>query len=235
MNGTYTNYVDIGDISSFSEIFISKSDFDSDVLRQYKSIMLSTNNMSDISISGHLMFCKISDFDVSSKYIPSVSTIVKDSVSDIIDPVKESVVSLIDSGSKNMINCTSATDVTYIDIPCLVQAGTYTLSFESLTSDDTDASVCKVEFTDVATNVHGTAYIQRGNSVNASIDVDGESTSIRVYASDTYANSENDNITATNAMLCTSYDWKLSNKYVDYCPTVKELYEMIQNIQSQLQ
>lgn len=235
VNGTYTNYIDIGDISSFSDIFISKSDFDSDISRQYKSIMLSTNNMSDISISGHLMFCKISDFDVSHKYIPSVSTIVEDSVSDIIDPVKESVVSLIDSGSKNMINCTSATEVTYVDIPCQVQAGTYTLSFESLTSDDTDASVCKIEFTDSSSTVHGTSYIQRGNNVNASINVDGESTNIRIYASDTYSNSEDDNITAANAMLCTSYDWKLSNKYVNYCPTVKELYEMIQDIQSQLQ
>ena len=235
VNGTYTNYIYTGDISSFSDIFINKSDFDSDISRQYKSIMLSTDNMSDISISGHLMFCKISDFDVSHKYIPSVSTIVENSVSDIIDPVKESVVSLIDSGSKNVINCTSATEVTYIDIPCNVQAGTYTLSFESLTSDDTDASVCKIEFTDSSSTVHGTSYIQRGNNVNASINVDGESTNVRIYASDSYSNSEDDNITATNAMLCTSYDWKLSNKYVDYCPTVQELYEMIKNIQSQLQ
>lgn len=235
VNGTYTNYIYTEDISSFSDIFINKSDFDSDISRQYKSIMLSTDNMSDISISGHLMFCKLSDFDVSHKYIPSVSTIVEDSVSDIIDPVKESVASLLDSGSKNMINCTSATEVTYIDIPCHVQAGTYTLSFDSLTSDDTDASVCKIEVTDASSNVHGTSYIQRGNNVNASINVDGESTNIRIYASDSYSNSEDDNITAANAMLCTSYDWKLSNKYVDYCPTVKELYEMIQNIQSQLQ
>ena len=230
-NGTYTDYKYVG--QSFSDVVFNRSFFST--LYKYKAILLSTEHMSDIHTSGHLMFCKMSDFDVSESYVPSVSMVVEDSVSSIVDPVKESVASLIDSGSKNMINCTSATEVTYVDIPCHVQAGTYTLSFESLTSDDTDASVCKAEFTDSSTNVHGTSYIQRGNNVNASINVDGESTNIRIYASDSYANSENDNITATNAMLCTSYDWKLSNKYVDYCPTVQEIYEMIQNIQSQLQ
>ena len=230
-NGTYTDYKNI--VHSFNDVVFNRSFFSTEY--SYRAILLSTEHMSDIHTDGHLMFCKMSDFDVSKKYVPSVSMVVEDSVSDIIDPIKDSVVSLIDSGSKNMINCTSATEVTYVDIPCHVQAGTYTLSFESLTSDDTDASVCKIEFTDSSTNVHGTSYIQRGNNVNASINVDGESTNIRIYASDSYANSENDNITVTNAMLCTSYDWKLSNKYVDYCPTVQELYEMIQNIQSQLQ
>lgn len=229
-NGTYTDYKYVG--QSFNDVVFNRSFFST--LYKYKAMLLSTEHMSDIHTSGHLMFCKMSDFDVSENYVPSISMVVENSVSSIVDPVKESVASLIDSGSKNMINCTSATEVTYVDVPCHVQAGTYTLSFESLTSDDTDASVCRIEFTDSSTNVHGTSYIQRGNNVNASINVDGESTNIRIYASDTYANSENDNITITNAMLCTSYDWKLSNRYVDYCPTVQELYEMIQNIQSQL-
>ena len=45
-------------------------------------------------------------------------------------------------------------------------------------------------------------------------------------------NSAGDTVTFTNAMLCAADDWAISQRYVPYCPSMPELYQMIQNIQS---
>ena len=146
------------------------------------------------------------------------------------------ITSLINDGAKNLIEFKSGSNTLptrWIDIPCTVSEGEYVISFESLTSTDTDATVCQMALFDGTTARSKWQNLNRGTNISANVSVLGDTTHIRIYASDSYAHSENDTVTITNAMLCTKDNWDMSHDYVDYCPTVKELYQMVKDLQSQ--
>ena len=137
----------------------------------------------------------------------------------------------IDSGAKNRltINSGSSTPPTrWINIPVSVEAGKYRVYFGTLASDDTDAEKCQACFLDSSNaQVSNWLSFERGSAVSAAETLTSTATTLRLYASDSYAHSEGDTVTFTDGMVCAESDWAISQKYVPYCPTMPELYQMI--------
>lgn len=142
----------------------------------------------------------------------------------------------IDGGAKNRltINSGSSTPPTrWIDIPVNIEPGTYHVYFGDLASDDTDAETCQMIFFDSSMQqASGWLMLPRGNDVSGVITVTAAAATFRLYPSNSYANSTGDTVTFTNAMICAEAEWAMSQKYVPYCPTLPELYAMIQALQS---
>lgn len=152
------------------------------------------------------------------------------------DAMREAEIRQIDSGAKNRltINSGSSTPPTrWIDIPVSIAPGTYHVFFGNLASDDTDAETCQMTFFDSSMQqASGWLMLPRGENVSGVITITAAASAFRLYPSNSYANSAGDTVTFTNAMLCAADDWAISQRYVPYCPSMPELYQMIQNIQS---
>ena len=137
----------------------------------------------------------------------------------------------LDSGSKNKcpVNSGSNTLPTrWLQISLVLPAGVYKLKIGSLVSDDTDTNTCQFVFFDSSnTAISNYVYLSRGSDVDATLTLTGESAYCRLYPSDSYAHSENDTVTATDIMVCDYDEYQISNKYVPYCPTLYELYQMV--------
>lgn len=142
----------------------------------------------------------------------------------------------IDTGAKNRltINSGSSTPPTrWINIPVSVEAGKYRVYFGTLASDDTDAETCQAIFMDTSNaNVSNWMMLTRGNDASAVATVTSAATTLRLYPSDSYAHSEGDTVTFTDGMVCAEPDWAISQEYAPYCPTLQELYAMIQALQN---
>lgn len=152
-------------------------------------------------------------------------------VASAIKVISNAVAEQIDSGSKNRltINSGSSTPPTrWINIPVSVESGNYRVYFGNLTSDDTDAEKCQACFLDSAnTQVSNWLSFERGTDVSAAATLTGSATTFRLYPSDSYAHSEGDTVTFSDGMVCAESEWSISQKYVPYCPTMPELYQMI--------
>lgn len=137
----------------------------------------------------------------------------------------------LDSGAKNKcpVNSGSNTLPTrWLQIPLVLPAGVYKLKIGNLVSDDTDTSTCQFVFFDSSNiAISNYAYLSRGDDVTATMTLTGESSYCRLYPSDSYAHSENDTVTATDIMICDYDEYTISDKYVPYCPTLYELYQMM--------
>lgn len=142
----------------------------------------------------------------------------------------------IDSGAKNRLTISSGSNTPptrWIDIPVSIEPGTYHVYFGNLTSDDTDAETCQMIFFDSSMQqASGWLMLPRGNDVSGVITVTAAATTLRLYASDSYAHSAGDTVTYTDGMVCKDTDWAISQRYVPYCPTMPELYQMILALQS---
>lgn len=112
---------------------------------------------------------------------------------------------IINPGEENMMTVTSGSSVPptrWIDIPVSVSAGGYRVSFDTLTSNDTDASTCQAIFMDSGNNtVSAWIMLERGSNVSAFATVTSAATVLRLYASDTYAHSEGDTVTYTGGAI----------------------------------
>lgn len=145
------------------------------------------------------------------------------------DAIEEVLTDLINTGGKNKcpVNSGSNTLPTrWLQISVTLEPGTYRFYCGTLSSDDTDASICQVVGFD-SSNAQATNYIYptRGSDVSADLIVTATTSYIRIYPSDTYAHSENDTVTVTNLMICKKSDWNVSQTYEPYCPTVRQLYD----------
>ena len=147
------------------------------------------------------------------------------------EKLQAAVVGLIDSGAKNRMTINSGSNTLptrWINIPVSFESGNYRVYFGNLTSDDTDAEKCQACFLDSAnTQVSNWLSFERGTDVSAAATLTGSATTFRLYPSDSYAHSEGDTVTFTDGMVCAESDWSISKKYVPYCPTMEELYQMI--------
>lgn len=137
----------------------------------------------------------------------------------------------IDTGAKNRltINSGSSTPPTrWINIPVSVEAGKYRVYFGNLMSDDTDAEICQACFLD-GSNQQTSNWMSfsRSAAVSASATLTAAATTLRLYASDSYAHSEGDVVSFVDGMVCKEAEWEISQTYVPYCPTMPELYQMI--------
>lgn len=137
----------------------------------------------------------------------------------------------INGGAKNRmtINSGSSTPPTrWINIPVSVEAGKYRVYFGNLMSDDTDAEICQACFLD-SSNQQASNWMtfSRSAAVSASATLTAAATTLRLYASDSYAHSEGDVVSFVDGMVCKEEEWEISQTYVPYCPTMAELYQMI--------
>ena len=142
---------------------------------------------------------------------------------------------VVDAGAKNFAQTDSGSATQYAQIRCAVPAGTYKVSFSSLSSDDTDATQCQIYFLDEARQaiVSSRGLINRGTGVVSNdVNVSSDAGWIWIYASDTLSRSSGDTVSFSGAMCCTKAAWDASHTYRPYAPTNKELYNMIISLQN---
>lgn len=157
-------------------------------------------------------------------------------VASSIKVISNAVAEQIDTGAKNRltINSGRSTPQTrWINIPVSVEAGKYRVYFGTLASDDTDAEICQACFLD-ASNQQASNWMSfiRSAAVSASATLTAAATTLRLYASDSYAHSEGDVVSFVDGMVCKEEEWEISQTYVPYCPTMAELYQMILDLGS---
>lgn len=136
----------------------------------------------------------------------------------------------VDEGAKN--HCTlasgSSTPPTrWIDIPVSdVGVGQWVMSFGTLTSTDTDDTFCQALCLNSRNQqVSNWVNFKRESNTNKIFTTTDTVSYIRLYPANSDASSEGDTVTFTNGMICTLADWNVSQKFVPYCPTNRELYE----------
>lgn len=152
-------------------------------------------------------------------------------VASAIKVISNAVAGQIDTGAKNRLTISSGSNTPptrWINIPVNIEAGKYRVYFGTLASDDTDAEICQACFLDSnSAQVSNWLSFERGSDVSAAATLTSTATTLRLYASDSYAHSAGDTVTYTDGMVCKDTDWAISQKYVPYCPTMAELYQMI--------
>ena len=135
------------------------------------------------------------------------------------------------NGSKNLLLNTfgkSSSGSEWTDIPIVAPAGSYVLSFQTLTSTDTDVSTCKVVFYNSSNQaVSSNLMFSRGSNVYKDVTLTGVSAYVRVYCADTVSHGTGDTVTYSGAMLCSSTDWAISDSYVVPKPYVDALVGLI--------
>lgn len=140
---------------------------------------------------------------------------------------------LVDSGAKNLspTNSGSNPSGTWFQFNIELPPGEYVLYIGTLASTDTDADTCQFGIFDSSWNNLIGSYPQlpRGNQIWIPFSTNGDSAAARVYCSDTSAHGTSDTVTVTNLMVCTRAAWEVSRRYVPYCPSLAQLYAMIQN------
>lgn len=137
----------------------------------------------------------------------------------------------INSSAKNRLTINSGSNTLptrWINIPVSVEAGKYRVYFGNLMSDDTDVETCQACFLD-SSNQQASNWMSfsRSAAVSASATLTAAATTLRLYASDSYAHSEGDVVSFVDGMVCKEEEWAISQTYVPYCPTMAELYQMI--------
>lgn len=137
------------------------------------------------------------------------------------------IVELVNGGGKNRATVNDTSGTRNVVIPVNLPAGDWVIHFGEITSDDTDATVCRVALADATDTAVWSGGTTRGTDKSIEVTLESAAVSLYVYASDNYNHSSGDTVTVTNLMICTKTDWGVSQAYVPYCPTMPELYEMI--------
>lgn len=145
------------------------------------------------------------------------------------EKLQAAVTGLIDSGAKNILPVNSGSNSTWFNLSVNAKAGDYILYIGHLESTDADSTTCQIAFLDSGGSTVG-AYkqMERGDGVYTAVTLTSDNlATVRIYSSDSYAHSSGDTVSFTEAMLCTAADWEISRKYIPYCPSMAELYQMI--------
>ena len=133
------------------------------------------------------------------------------------------IAEIIDSGSKNRMKQSSGqVTSSWIDIPVDLPAGTWVVSFTSLTSTDTDASTCRGRFFTAGVSAVSNYFsIPRGSNVSATVTTTGEAAILRINPSDTVEHSSGDTITVAGGMICTQAEFDVAPDFAAYKPDAK--------------
>ena len=178
-----------------------------------------------------VMICPKSYWDISDTYEPYCSTLPEIYAEQSKDTA--ALTNLINTGSKNLMPTPDGQSVPptrWINVPIVLQPGTYRVFFGDLQSDDTDDTRCQAAFLAGATQVSNWLTFDRGTNVYSGVCTITEETGIfRLYPSTSYASSAGDTVTFTNCMICKESDWQISQTYVPYCPTLPEIYALIKS------
>jgi len=144
-----------------------------------------------------------------------------------------SLINLINTGSKNLMPTPDGQSVPptrWINVPIVLQPGTYRVFFGDLQSDDTDDTRCQAAFLAGSAQVSNWLTFERGTNVYSGVcTITAETAIFRLYPSTSYAMSEGDTVTFSDCMICKESDWQISQTYVPYCPTLPELYALIKS------
>lgn len=93
-----------------------------------------------------------------------------------------------------------------------IPVGRYVVSFDSITSDDTDSNTCRGMFYDEDYGYASNYFqIPRGNNVNVTVSINSTAKHFRINQSDTLANSAGDTMSFTGLRICTESAWDESN------------------------
>lgn len=139
---------------------------------------------------------------------------------------------VVNSGGKNKMQTDSGQSTPptrWINIPIVLQPGVYVVYFGDLQSNDTDSAVCQACFMDGATQVSNWLAFNRGQDVAAIATIRAQTATFRLYPSDSYAHSEGDIVTFSQAMICNKSLYDISPQYEPYCPTLFELYNLVKS------
>lgn len=144
---------------------------------------------------------------------------------------KSAIAEIVDNGAKNRLQQSDFTTTTSsIDIPCVLPPGKYVLYRGNLQSTDTDANTCLFRLYDDSggSNVQRlNQTILRGEGLTYRFTITDKATFARFYPSDTAAHSSGDTLTAENMMICPAELYDISTEFVEYCPTLAELYKRV--------
>ena len=148
------------------------------------------------------------------------------------------LIELVDSGSKNLMptaNGSNPAGESWFRQDIQLPAGNYIIWFDSYTTTDTDEHECRIGFFDAnGDNSSSYVYVKVDSNRTAThvaipIRLNKACTNVRFYPSKTVSTSSGDTLTFTGCMICTEQSWRISKKNVPYCPTLQDLYAMIQN------
>lgn len=141
------------------------------------------------------------------------------------------LVEVVNAGAKNHALETDKTEtrICFIDVRPIT--GTYRFVIGQYTSTDTDTNNFVIIF-DYSDGTNETRYYPKNADIDYEYTTNKYLNRIRIYASASYNQSDGDTVSVSNLMICTEADWAVSQKFVPYAPTNRELYEMIQALQS---
>jgi hypothetical protein len=107
-----------------------------------------------------------------------------------------------------------------------VGVGQWVMSFGTLISTDTDDTFCQAICLNRSNQmVSNWVNFKREPNTTKTFTITEEVSYVRLYPANSYAASDGDTVTFTDAMICTAADWAVSQKFVPYAPTNRELYE----------
>lgn len=157
---------------------------------------------------------------------------ITDAENDISD-LHLALTDIINSGGKNKMQVASGQSVPptrWINIPVVIQPGTYRVFFGDLQSDDTDSNLCQAIFLDSGyNNASNWMSFSRGTDVSTQAVITAGTSVLRLYPSNSYANSQGDTVTFDRAMICDKALWDISPTYAPYCPSLAELYALVKS------
>lgn len=165
-----------------------------------------------------------------------------------ISAIKAILAKVIDEGAKNKFTTStaSANRATYTengDVISVEGTGTWArVMFKvkcmvgqnvlSLKVDSVSSSACRVAIAKNADATGQLAYetVTAAGNVNFAFTTDTEDVYVVLYVNNS-STQANTSLVVSKVMLCTKNEWDISDKYVPYAPTNRELYEMILAIQ----
>lgn len=163
--------------------------------------------------------------------VSNINSDISDAENDISD-LHAGLTTIINSGGKNKMPVENGgvTSGRWVDIAVNIPAGSYRVSFGSVTSTDTDSTTCQILFFDSAfSQVSNTVQMSRGNNVSSPVTISGTATTMRIYSASSYAFSAGDTMQFTQGMVCEKSLWDISPAFSPYCPTLAELYALVRS------
>lgn len=161
---------------------------------------------------------------------PVQNKVITKALNDKVDPLialeaadRAALAQIIDSSEKNLCeirNAQSTPPTRWVDIAINLEPGAYTVSIGNLESTDTDSTFCQATFLD-ASDLQASQWLMflRGQNVSKAVDITNDTVKLRLYPSNSYANSEGDTVKATDIMICKRLYYEISSEFVPYTPT----------------
>lgn len=161
-------------------------------------------------------------FDAAPTSGNTNNAVSSDGVANALVPITAELVELVDSGAKNFLPVSSGSatnNYVFNNLAVNIPAGKYIFVADIANYGSRSELVLNASDTSSIANVP----FNNDDSVAIQFDVTGDATSAKLYTMGGIF---------TNMMLCTKSAWDISHKFVPYCPSMAEMYAMIQALQT---